>query len=99
MGYTSSDRAITDLEKEGLVKIITDKKGNILGAHIVGAHASEIIQGFLIAKSLRIPLSKLSGLLFIYPTLSELIKKAAAKPLVDKLNNPLVKLVMKILKR
>ena len=95
--YVSSDRAITDSEKEGIVKIITDKKGNILGAHIVGAQASEIIQGFLIAKSLRIPLSKLSGPLFIYPTLSELVKKTAAKPLVEKLNNPLVKLAMKIL--
>ena len=95
--YVSSDRAITDSEKEGLVKIITDKKGNILGAHIVGAQASEIIQGFLIAKSLKIRLEKLSNPIFIYPTLSELVKKTAAKPLVEKLNNPLVKLAMKIL--
>ena len=95
--YANSDRAITDSEKEGLVKIITDKKGNILGAHIVGAQASEIIQGFLIAKSLKIRLEKLSNPIFIYPTLSELVKKTAAKPLVEKLNNPLVKLAMKIL--
>lgn len=97
--YTSSDRAITDSEKEGLVKIITDKKGHILGAHIVGAQASEIIQGFLIAKALKVPLSKISQVLFIYPTFSELVKKTAAKPLVDKLNNPLVKLAMRILRR
>jgi len=97
--YVSSDRAITDSEKEGLVKIITDKKGNILGAHIVGAQASEIIQGFLIAKSLKIRLEKLSNPIFIYPTLSELVKKTAAKPLVEKLNNPLVKLAIKILRR
>ena len=97
--YVSSDRAITDSEKEGLVKIITDKKGYILGAHIVGAQASEIIQGFLIAKSLKIPLEKLSGPSFIYPTLSELVKKTAAKPLLEKLQLPLVKLAMKILRR
>ena len=97
--YANSDRAITDSEKEGLIKVITDKKGNILGAHIVGAQASEIIQGFLIAKSLKIPLGKLSGPLFIYPTLSELVKKTAAKPLVEKLQLPLVKLAMKILRR
>ncbi len=97
--YTSSDRAITDSEKEGLIKIITDKKGNILGAHIVGAHASEIIQGFLIAKSLKIPLSRLSGPLFIYPTFSELIKKTAAKPLLEKMNNQVIRFVMSIMKK
>lgn len=97
--YGASDRAVTDLEKEGLVKVITDKKGYIVGAHIVGANAGEIIPGFLIAKSLKIPLSRLSGPLFIYPTLSELVRKTAAKPWVDKLNNPLIKLAMRILRR
>lgn len=53
--YTSSDRAVTDMEKQGMVKIIVDKKERILGAHIVGAQASEIIQGLLIAKSNKYP--------------------------------------------
>jgi pyruvate/2-oxoglutarate dehydrogenase complex dihydrolipoamide dehydrogenase (E3) component len=96
--YANSDRAITDLEKEGLVKVITDKKGHILGAHIVGANAGEIIQGFIIAQYLKIPLSKISQAIFIYPTLSELVKKTAAKPLTEKLENPLIKLLLKIMK-
>mgnify|MGYP001581193183 CR=1 FL=1 len=96
--YSSVDRAVTDLEKEGLIKVITDKKGFILGAHIVGAQASEIIQGFLLAKFFKIPLSKLSQALFIYPTLSELVKKTAAKPLLEKANNPLVKFALSMLK-
>lgn len=96
--YSSSDRAVTDLEKEGLLKVITDKKGFILGAHIAGAQASEIIQGFLLAKTFKIPLSKLSQALFIYPTLSELVKKTAAKPLLEKANNPLVKFALSIMK-
>jgi len=96
--YTNSDRAVTDLEKKGLVKVITDKKGLILGAHVVGAHAGEIIQGFLIAKSNRIPLSKLAQTLYIYPTLSELVKKTAAKPFVEQGNNPLIKFVIKMMK-
>jgi pyruvate/2-oxoglutarate dehydrogenase complex dihydrolipoamide dehydrogenase (E3) component len=96
--YANSDRATTDVEKEGLLKVITDEKGLILGAHIVGANAGEIIQGFLIAKSQKIPLSKLAQTMFMYPTLSELIKKTAAKPLVEKGNKPLVKLLLKILK-
>lgn len=97
--YSASDRAVTDLEKEGLVKVITDKKGYILGAHIVGANASEIIQGFLLAKSLKIPLAKLAQTIFIYPTLSELVKKTAAKPLLEKASNPLVRFLIKIMKR
>ena len=87
--YSSSDRAVTDLEKEGLLKVITDKKGLILGAHIAGAQASEVIQGFLLAKTFKIPLEKLSQALFIYPTLSELVKKTAAKPSFrKKIDNP-----------
>lgn len=96
--YSSSDRAVTDLEKGGLIKVITDKKGFILGAHIAGAQASEIIQGFLLAKSFKIPLFRLSQALFIYPTLSELVKKTSAKPLLEKANNPLVKFVLRMMK-
>jgi len=97
--YGASDRAVTDLEKEGFVKIITDKKGFILGAHIAGAQASEIIQGLVVAKALRQPLLKIASALYIYPTLSELIKKTAAKSLVEQLNNPLVKLALKIFRK
>lgn len=96
--YGACDRAVTDLEKEGLVKVITDKKGRILGAHITGANAGEIMQGFVLAKSLKIPLEKLSQLIYIYPTLSELVKKTAAKPLLEKANNPLVRFILKIMK-
>ena len=97
--YGASDRAVTDLEKDGLVKIITDKKGYILGAHIVGAHSSELMQGLLIAKSSRLPLSKIAPMLFIYPTLSELIKKTSAKTLVEKMGNPVIKYVINALKK
>jgi pyruvate/2-oxoglutarate dehydrogenase complex dihydrolipoamide dehydrogenase (E3) component len=96
--YTNSDRATTDGEKEGLLKVVTNEKGLILGAHVVGANAGEIIQGFLIAKSQKIPLSKLAQTMFIYPTLSELVKKTAAKSLIEKGNQPLVKWFLKILK-
>jgi len=96
--YSRADRATTDLVKDGLVKVIVDKKGLILGAHIVGAEAGEIIQGLLIAKSLKIPLAKLAPILFIYPTLSELIKKTAAEPLVESLSNPMLKTVIGLMK-
>jgi pyruvate/2-oxoglutarate dehydrogenase complex dihydrolipoamide dehydrogenase (E3) component len=96
--YSQADRAITDLVEDGLVKLITDKKGLIVGAHIIGSEAAEIIQGLLVAKSLKIPASKLAQILYIYPTLSELIKKTTAQPLVESLNNPILKAFIGILK-
>lgn len=96
--YTNSDRAVTDVEKEGLIKVITGRKGRILGAHVVGAGAGDVIQGFLVAKSQKIPLSRLAQTMFIYPTLSELVKKTAAKPLVEQGSRPLVKWLLKILR-
>ncbi|MFQ5681297.1 MAG: dihydrolipoyl dehydrogenase family protein, partial [Candidatus Omnitrophota bacterium] len=96
--YTAADRAWTDGEKDGLAKIITDKRGYLLGAHIVGAQAAEVIQGLLVAKSQRIPLSKIASTLFIYPTFSEIIKKTAAYALIEKMKNPLVKWIIGIMK-
>lgn len=97
--YKECDRAVTDMEKEGMVKIITDKKGYILGAKIVGSKAGEIIQGLMVAKSQKIPLSKLATMMYIFPTLSELIKKTAAKNLVEVTANPIVKILLKLLRQ
>jgi pyruvate/2-oxoglutarate dehydrogenase complex dihydrolipoamide dehydrogenase (E3) component len=97
--YTSSDRATTDREKDGFVKIVTDKKGFVLGAHISGAQASEIIQGLILAKSLKIPLAKLAPVLYIYPTLSQIVNKTAAKNMVEKINNPLIKFLVKLMRK
>jgi pyruvate/2-oxoglutarate dehydrogenase complex dihydrolipoamide dehydrogenase (E3) component len=97
--YTDSDRAITDNEREGLIKVVTDKRGFVLGAHIAGAKASELLQGFIIIKGLRQPLDKLATLMFVYPTLSELVKKTAAKTLVEKAKSPLIKFVIKMMRK
>lgn len=96
--FSECDRAITDVAKDGLVKVIVDRRGFLLGAHGVGAGASEIMQGFLIAQSLRIPLSKISDVVFIYPTLSELVKTTATKALLDKLDNRWVKSLLRLVK-
>jgi pyruvate/2-oxoglutarate dehydrogenase complex dihydrolipoamide dehydrogenase (E3) component len=96
--YKACDRAVTDKVGPGLVKIITDKKGYILGANIVGAAAGELMSGLIVAKAGKLTLDKLGGMLYIYPTLGELIKKTAAKSLVEKAGNPLVKFLIKIMR-
>lgn len=96
--YGLSDRAVTDLEKDGLIKVITDRKGRILGAHIAGANSSEVIHSLAVAKSARLSLGRLSWPIFIYPTLSELIKKTAAQTLTERLDNPAVRFFIRALK-
>ncbi|MCA1765200.1 MAG: FAD-dependent oxidoreductase [Desulfobulbaceae bacterium] len=94
--YSVTDRAVTDLAEPGFLKVITDKKGYILGAQAVGAEAAEIIHPLVIAKAMGIKFSKLAEPMFIYPTLSELVKKTAALALADYLNRPLVKFFLKL---
>jgi len=76
--FDSVDRAITDGETEGFVKIL-HKKGSdeILGATIVAVHAGEMISEITTAIANKIGLSKLSGVIYPYPTQAEAIKKAA----------------------
>ncbi|MCQ9208214.1 MAG: dihydrolipoamide dehydrogenase, partial [Omnitrophica bacterium] len=73
--YSASDRAVTDLEEKGLAKVICDKKGRILGAHVVGASAGEIIHEYVLAKSAKLNVGRLSSTIHIYPTLAQIVKR------------------------
>ncbi len=92
-----TDRAVTDMEEDGLAKVICDKKGYILGAHIVGANAGEIIHEYVIAKAERLTIGKLSSTIHIYPTLAQVVKKTADQYLLEKLGSPLLKNIAKFL--
>lgn len=66
------DRAIADGEASGMVKVLTRKGSDrILGATIVGYHAAELINEFVLAMKHGIGLNKILGTIHIYPTLSE----------------------------
>jgi dihydrolipoamide dehydrogenase len=72
--YSANGKAIALGETEGLVKTIFDgKSGALLGAHIVGAEATELIQGFVIAKELESTEAELMATIFPHPTLSEMM--------------------------
>ncbi len=72
--FDELDRAIADGETEGLVKIIADGKGRILGAHIFGAHASTLLGEVALAMKTNVKLSQLSGIMHAYPTYPEAAK-------------------------
>ncbi|MEJ8553495.1 dihydrolipoyl dehydrogenase family protein [Tepidibacter sp. Z1-5] len=92
--YKNLDRAKTKEDSLGVVKIICDKKGNVLGASVLGDRAGEIISEVQIVKTLGINFAKLSKVIHPYPTYSEILVKISKKVYVDNiLNNPFIKLI------
>jgi dihydrolipoamide dehydrogenase len=76
--YSASGKARASGEREGLVKLIFDKKyGELLGAHIIGAEATELIAELGLAKSLESTAVELNRTMHAHPTLAEMIMEAA----------------------
>jgi dihydrolipoamide dehydrogenase len=76
--FSANGRARTANETEGFVKIVRDTKyGEILGAHIVGAHASEIIHELVVARTNEYTVEEVDLAIHAHPTLSESIAEAA----------------------
>lgn len=75
--YRSNGRALSMNESDGLVKILTDDEDQILGCHILGAHASDLIQEVVLAMNHRIPLHSLAETVHTHPTLGEVVLAAA----------------------
>ncbi len=75
--FASVDRAQAEAATGGFAKIITKGNGEILGAHLVGPSAGELIHEVVLAMSNRLKVSALTGMIHIYPTLAEVNSKAA----------------------
>ncbi len=75
-GFDGVDRALAESAGYGFAKFITKKDGEILGAHIVGPHAGELIHEAVLAMSNKLKVSALQCI-HIYPTLSEISPKTA----------------------
>lgn len=76
--FSANGRARATNETEGFVKIIRDKKyGEILGAHIVGGHASEMIHELTVARENEYTVEEVDLAIHAHPTLSEAIAEAA----------------------
>jgi dihydrolipoamide dehydrogenase len=76
--FSANGRARTSGEAEGFVKIIRDAKyGEILGAHIIGAHATELIHELAVARENEFTVEELDLAIHAHPTLSEAIAEAA----------------------
>ncbi|MEM7444124.1 MAG: dihydrolipoyl dehydrogenase [Pseudomonadota bacterium] len=75
--YIGNGKAIALGEPEGLVKTVFDAKtGELLGAHMIGAEVTELIQGYGIAKTLETTEQELMHTIFPHPTLSEMMHES-----------------------
>ena len=75
--YIGNGKAIALGEPEGMIKTVFDAKtGELLGAHMIGAEVTELIQGYTIAKTLEATEGELIETIFPHPTLSEMMHES-----------------------
>ena len=75
--FSANGKAIALGEDNGMIKTIFDKNtGELLGAHMVGAEVTELIQGFVVAMNLETTEEELMHTIFPHPTLSEMMKES-----------------------
>jgi len=96
--FGENDRARAERETEGLVKVMVGKRGRVLGATIVGAHAGELIQPWILAMQEDIKIGSMASYIAPYPTLGEVNKRAAGSYYTDRLFSPRVKAVVRFLR-
>jgi len=77
--FADNDRAQTENQTSGFIKVITTKKGLILGASIVGHNAGELIYPWILAINQKLSIKSLATIIAPYPTLGEISKKAAGE--------------------
>lgn len=75
--FMANGKAIALGETEGMVKTVFDQKtGELLGAHMIGAEVTELIQGFVVGKTLETTEQELMHTIFPHPTLSEMMHES-----------------------
>ncbi len=75
--FIGNGKAIALGEPEGMVKTVFDSKtGELLGAHMIGAEVTELIQGYTIAKTMETTEAELMHTIFPHPTLSEMMHES-----------------------
>lgn len=75
--FSEIDRAVIEGETKGLIKAVCLKDGSILGVHILGAGAGELIHEYALAMRKGLGIGEVSRTIHVYPTLSEANKRAA----------------------
>jgi pyruvate/2-oxoglutarate dehydrogenase complex dihydrolipoamide dehydrogenase (E3) component len=85
--FADNDRAQAEEENKGFAKIIcTGRKNEIVGAHIVGAHAGELIHEVVLAMKQRLSITALGSMIHVYPTLTQVNQQAGVDAILRNLS-------------
>jgi pyruvate/2-oxoglutarate dehydrogenase complex dihydrolipoamide dehydrogenase (E3) component len=93
-----NDRAQAEHKTDGHIKLVTGRKGEILGVSIVGAGASEMIASWTLAMTQGLKLQDITSTVMAYPTMSEIGKRAAITYFVPQTRRPLVRGIVRFLR-
>jgi len=96
--YHDNDRAQAERQTHGHIKVVTDKRGKILGATIVGAEAGELITTWTLAIAQNLNIRAFTGIVIPYPTLSEIGKRAALDFFTPSLTSSWVRRIIALLR-
>jgi pyruvate/2-oxoglutarate dehydrogenase complex dihydrolipoamide dehydrogenase (E3) component len=97
--FHDNDRAQTERETRGHIKAITTRKGEVVGATIVGPHAGELISVWTLAIQQRLNIRAIGELVVPYPTLGEIGKRAAIGYFTPSLTSPLLRRIIGFVRR
>jgi pyruvate/2-oxoglutarate dehydrogenase complex dihydrolipoamide dehydrogenase (E3) component len=97
--FAENDRAQAEREIDGQIKAVTTRRGKILGASIVGAHAGELIHPWVLAISQGLKIGAIAQMIAPYPTLGEVSKRAAGTFYTPSLFSDRTKRIVRFLAR
>jgi pyruvate/2-oxoglutarate dehydrogenase complex dihydrolipoamide dehydrogenase (E3) component len=97
--YHENDRAQAERETVGHIKVLTDGRGKVLGATIVGAAAGELITTWTLAIGRGLNIRTLAGTIVPYPTLAEIGKRAAVTYFLPSVTSIWVRRIIALLRR
>lgn len=99
LSFDSNDRARSEKRTEGLIKVVVQPNGRILGASIVGVHAGELLHVWVVAISNGLKIGKIAQMVAPYPTLGEINKRVAGSYYTPKLFSDRTRWIVRFLAR
>jgi len=97
--FAGDDRAITDGDARGRVKIIASPYGKLLGVHILGPRAGELLNEFILARRKGLRLYEIGLTVHVYPTLGMAVQRATDDWFAEMAEMPLVKVLIRLARR
>ncbi len=97
--FAENDRARAEHRTQGFAKVVTDRRGRVRGATVVGPHAGELILPWVLAVAQKQKIGAMAGVIAPYPTLAEVGKRAAGSYYAPKLFSERTRRIVRFLQK